>query len=518
MGTFTQSDTNMLASSVAVRVHWPSAAAGSPSAPEALDKLWQVAADQGWFELAAYEELAAEMAITRELGRLACPFPLIDGYLAVQLSGAIPTLQRAIVEESVRVVAGVADRPANSSGGRTVRFVEAASAVTHVLPLAADDPYGSHPSGATLHPVLEYPPAPGIAVPSWSEVEIDAAEYVLACDRHELASARAVLQVGLAARAAAAAQRAHELAIEHATTRVQIGRLIGAFGAEQQRVASAQIDMSAAQGLLEMAIGSVGTDELPLAAAMAVGHVRHSAPRVQLAAQHTLAASEYFEDPEAPWPFRRVHAGASRSQLFQRPGEACGDLMVETTRGLPSVTSEEDLAATSLRSELTQLFGDYAEAARRDPEAAFYQLRLSMIERGLRWSVEHGGRQASVAEQVVLNDEIQYHRVPVRSEMATVMLLGDAITRHGIPCPNASSCGSSAAARSASASVTPNPRSARISPPWRLGPSGTARTGSSPGKKRGRATPKWPHISGWPCGQIRPPTHAKPASPSFWSR
>jgi alkylation response protein AidB-like acyl-CoA dehydrogenase len=57
-----------------------------------------------------------------------------------------------------------------------------------------------------------------------------------------------------------------------------------------------------------------------------------------------------------------------------------------------------------------------------------------MVERGyfgMGWPPEHGGRSASVAEQVVLNDEIQYCNAPVRGEMTTVMLLGGAILRHG---------------------------------------------------------------------------------------
>src|SRR5689334_5096517 len=63
------------------------------------------------------------------------------------------------------------------------------------------------------------------------------------------AGALTLLRLGLVARALAAAQRAHEMAIEHAKTRRQFGRPIGSFGAVQQRVAAGQIDVSAGNHL-----------------------------------------------------------------------------------------------------------------------------------------------------------------------------------------------------------------------------------------------------------------------------
>jgi alkylation response protein AidB-like acyl-CoA dehydrogenase len=52
---------------------------------------------------------------------------------------------------------------------------------------------------------------------------------------------------------------------------------------------------------------------------------------------------------------------------------------------------------------------------------------------GFGWRVEHGGRGASLAEQVVLNEEITYGRVPVVLQMAAVTLIAPAILRHGSP-------------------------------------------------------------------------------------
>jgi alkylation response protein AidB-like acyl-CoA dehydrogenase len=50
---------------------------------------------------------------------------------------------------------------------------------------------------------------------------------------------------------------------------------------------------------------------------------------------------------------------------------------------------------------------------------------------GFGWPPEHGGRKASLAEQVVLNEEATYNRVGATKALGSVMLLGSSILRHG---------------------------------------------------------------------------------------
>ena len=50
---------------------------------------------------------------------------------------------------------------------------------------------------------------------------------------------------------------------------------------------------------------------------------------------------------------------------------------------------------------------------------------------GFGWPSEYGGRDASLAEQVVLNEETTYHRVGAFKALGSVMLLGSSILRHG---------------------------------------------------------------------------------------
>ena len=50
---------------------------------------------------------------------------------------------------------------------------------------------------------------------------------------------------------------------------------------------------------------------------------------------------------------------------------------------------------------------------------------------GFGWPREYGGRDASLAEQVVLNEETTYNRVGAFKALGSVMLLGSSILRHG---------------------------------------------------------------------------------------
>src|SRR5215470_17747972 len=65
---------------------WPDArAAGHDEAFSAIQALWATAARQGWTELGAARALDAVVAAVSRLGRVACPLPLMDVYVALRL-------------------------------------------------------------------------------------------------------------------------------------------------------------------------------------------------------------------------------------------------------------------------------------------------------------------------------------------------------------------------------------------------------------------------------------------------
>ncbi|MDQ0382778.1 acyl-CoA dehydrogenase family protein [Amycolatopsis thermophila] len=382
-----------------------------------LEKLWRTAAAQGWFDLAAADALDAALAAVRQLGRVACPLPVIDGFAAARL---LPSLDFG----DVRVLVSI------GTEGDLVEHAEAATAATHVLLVPAEG------GTAYLREIAGVEPRPGLAVPAWCQVRLGATTTSVDIDSARADEAVVLMRLGLAARAIGAAERAHEMAVEHAKTRHQFGRPIGSFGAVQQRTASCQIDVSAGNLLIEQAQEqwAARTADWTSWAEIAVEHVREAAPRVQLGAQHTLAAIGYFEEHEAPWLFRRVHADVTRLRSFPRAAGEFADVLVETDTSLPPFRAGD--VGEAFRTEVRALFAEHAEKSSRSNMDVDHELVRAVADRGwfgFAWPAEYGGRDATLAEQVVLNEEAAYSGAPVTRALSAVMLLGNSILKHGSP-------------------------------------------------------------------------------------
>jgi alkylation response protein AidB-like acyl-CoA dehydrogenase len=404
-----------------VRQQWGAATA---AASADLEKLWQVAAAQGWFDLGSADAVGAALAATRELGRVGCPLPVVDGFVATRLLAGSKALVDGVESGEVRIL--VVASPGDTLD--EVSYVDAADAATHILLV----PPGG--GSAALRPIVNAEATPGMAVPAWSRVRLGETVATVGLDAAQADDALLLLRLGLAVRALAAAERTHEMAIEHAKARHQFGRPIGGFGAVQQRTATCQIDISASNLLLAEALRrweSQAPDRTSWAE-IAVEHVRATAPRVQLGAQHTLAAIGYFEEHEAPWLFRRVHADVTRLLTYPR---ACGefaDVLVETETSLPAFSAGE--TGEAFRREVRDLFADYTDRCSRTTMVQDPELTGAVAERGwlgFGWPEEYGGRNAGLAEQVVLNEETAYHGAPISKALGAVMLLGNSILKHG---------------------------------------------------------------------------------------
>lgn len=397
--------------------HWgrPADAAGAD-----LAGVWAVGADQGWFGLGQDNALDAALAAVRELGRAACPLPVLDGFVAARILGADGKLAARVESGELRVLAAVARGPEDRA-----EYLDAGSAATHVLTLPAGG------GTASLRQITACREMPGLAVPAWSAVELGPEQARVEIGAAGASEAITLLRLGLAARALAAAERAHEMAVEHAKNRRQFGKPIGSFGAVQQRAAACQIDVSAGQQLVARATGAYASarQDWPLQAEIAVEFIAAAARRVQLAAQHTLAAIGYFEEHDAPWLFRRVHGDVARLGTLPLEAGAVADVLVETGAALPAF----DLGplGEDFRAEVRAFLAGQADAAGEfDPET----LVSAMAERGwfgFGWPASAGGRDASLAEQVVLHEEITYARAPAVIQLGSVMLLGNSILRHG---------------------------------------------------------------------------------------
>ncbi|OUZ10110.1 acyl-CoA dehydrogenase [Aeromicrobium sp. PE09-221] len=390
----------------ALEAVWPDATA----APVAdLEKLRAVAAQQGWFELGSAGAIDCLIAAEGILGERACPLPLADAYVASLL---VPGLD--LETGTVRPVVCV---------GRAAEALVPVEA-THVIELDAIGP------GARLLPVERSTPAPGLPVPDWSRVTVGTAED-LQVDPGLVEESIAVLRLASAARLGGACRRAHRLAVEHSTTRRQFGKAIGSFGAVQQRVATGQIDVLAHDALVEEATRSAMRGPATLACALAARHARDHAVDVLAGAQHTLGAIGYFDEHEVAWLFRFVHAEVSRLRSLEGAVAASyglPTLLLAEGGGLPSLDLGE--RAERLRREIRELL----DAHRREDGFDTEGVRAAAAAAGLfalSWPREHGGRAASLEEQVVLNEEMKYAGGPVDRAMSATMLIGHSLLRHG---------------------------------------------------------------------------------------
>lgn len=407
----------------------------SPVWPTAIDvagadvrKVVGVAAQQGWFQLGAEGAVDFLIAAVRVLGARACPLPLADAYVA---SALLPDLAESIGDGEIRPVVAFTTAPDPAP------VVDDAESSTHVLLI--DD----HAGTLTLAEIDRAERLEGLAVPSWRRVQRGAVVSERSVTKPEVEDVVATLRLATSARAIAAAGRVHDLAVEHAKFRRQFGKVIGGFGAVQQRVAGCQIDVAASNALVDEAVGALlaARPDAGMAAALAARHARTTAPRILAGSQHTLGAIGFFEEHDAAWLFRRVHADVSHlgSRALDDRGSDGVAARLLGSEDLPHFHLGD--RAESFRIEVRKLLGRH----RRDVAGATGDfssefdvdaLRQEMDDQSLfalNWPEEHGGRPASVEEQVILHEEMKYAGGPVDRAMSATMLIGHSLLRHGSP-------------------------------------------------------------------------------------
>jgi alkylation response protein AidB-like acyl-CoA dehydrogenase len=404
---------------------WPQArAAGEDPDFSSLRALWATAVRQGWTELASDGALDAVVAAMSRLGRVACPLPLMDVYVAVRLLSPESPVVAGIVAGTVRPVA--ACTPSDAS---RVRFVEAGLAATHIL-LILDG------GEVLLRPIAEAVPTTGLARPMWSDVALSGEVTArVTAGAAAVEEAKLLLRLGLAARAVGAAERTVEYSIAHAKERVAFGKPIGSFQAVSHRAVNGASDMTACHHLLREAVRAYrsGRPDWQLTAALAVEFAGPAAVSAQFGAQHTLAAMGYFEEHDAPWLFRRVNADVSKIDGLPLAAGDVADVLIETGAGLPSLDLGD--AAERFREEIRQFLAPFRQDVAVVPFDQRYHAGLTSeaARRGyltMAWPEAAGGTGASVEEQMVIGEELSYQRLPLMAKSAADML-GTAIIRHG---------------------------------------------------------------------------------------
>ena len=324
--------------------HWPVAGAverGQDAA--AVNAVWKLLAEQGLaaFGTDAANGLGEALVVFYELGRAACPVPLLGALAAnraFRRCAEVPAQAREVLDAietgsaPVALTLGAFDgdwaagRAAYANGvlSGAVAFVEGGLTATHYLVLL-DEPAGVAivPAGA---PGLLVAATPGLAVPSLSEVRFNTPPLAfIEVPKQHLADIAFSVRLACAARAMGAAQRAFDLAVEHAMVRRQFGQLIGQFQAIQHKLADCLTRLDGARLLIDNAAAAHdrGHAEWRVFTSAALAFAGPALRQVAIEAIHVLGAIGCAEEHEAPRHFRRVHADVVR---FGGAPRACAEL------------------------------------------------------------------------------------------------------------------------------------------------------------------------------------------------
>ncbi|MGW9210381.1 acyl-CoA dehydrogenase family protein [Embleya sp. NPDC055664] len=301
--------------------HWGGAAA-APTGD--LDRLWEMGAGHGWFDLGREDDLAASITLARVLGRAACPLPVSAGFVAARLFAEHVGLATAIGDGGVRVATALPGDPGMPGAGC---LVEAGDVASHVLQL----PPGGGQMG--LHRIEAVDPVEDLAVPGWTRARLGSALAYLELSAAEADRAVTVLRLGWAARALGAAERVAGAALAHARVRTRAGEPVGAFAAVRQR--ADRMELGAGDLLIADAVRryAEGAGDWAIAAELAVAQIRRVAPRVRFGAHHEPAVAGCSDEHETPWLFHRVRADLACLRAFAAPGGDAADRLLEETPG-----------------------------------------------------------------------------------------------------------------------------------------------------------------------------------------
>jgi alkylation response protein AidB-like acyl-CoA dehydrogenase len=394
--------------------------AGDADAHQRVADAWDVAVEQGLTSLAGERALDAALAAVSVTGLLCLPVPLMDSFVAHMLASSRPDLQERIESGEIRPIIC-------PEGDHGRRFAEAAGAATHVLQFAPDG------AAAVLSPVASVVYCEGIAKPDWADVAVnETGSETMRLEPQAKEQAIGLLRLGLVARGLAAAEFALKLSVEHANNRTAFGKPIGTFQAVSHRAANGATAVTAARLLVEEA-AHAWVERRPdwnLPVELAVTFVADSALQTHFDAAHTLAATGFCDEHEAPWLFRRLNADMARLALFEPVCGGVAELLIEGGRDMPTPRLGDD--AERFRAEVRELL-DECGVTRDVDEAANARVVEGAKQRGyvtLAWPPQYGGKGASIEQEIVLAEEFKYARVPFAGKTAAD-LLGPTIIKFG---------------------------------------------------------------------------------------
>ena len=320
------------------------------------DALWRTLCDEiGVAALAVPEEFGGAGAsfvetatVLEELGATLSPVPVFSTALAtgaLLLSGDTDACARLLPEiASGNRIASLCwagatgwDNPGVSSEAGlltgTAEFVIDGESADLLLVLAGA------PSGVTLHVVDA--DADGIEVTALPTVDPtrplaritfdDTAATAITAEGNVVARLRTLAWALLAAEQVGGADRALRLAVEHASSRTQFGRIIGSFQALKHRMADMYTLVESSRSLARAAIEAVVSDDPNAADLAAAAHVYCSESFATVAGEaiQIHGGIGITAEHDIGLYFKRAHGSA---QLFGQPHDVVAE-MVDALRG-----------------------------------------------------------------------------------------------------------------------------------------------------------------------------------------
>lgn len=408
--------------------------------------IWQALAEQGLTSLGSdpqeggFREIAVAL---EELGRAACPAPLIGAALAnLALSTLLPgrpasddaaALLDALHggDACVSFALGAFDGDPQAGSVQFVdgklqgslAFVEAATQATHLVVLAEPGPVlAIVPRDASGLTMTE---TPGLAMPPLATMHFDHVPAAvmeipsaLARDLHGIGG------LALLARTLGAARQGFDMAVAHAKERQQFGQPIGRFQAVQHKLANCLTALEAARLMLHNAANAhdLGLENWRLLGATARAFAGPALRQVSLETHHTFGAIGYSEEHEAPRHFRRTHADLARLGGVRKSREEIAHALLDRGAMLP----EYDLgpAGNAFRDEVRAwLKQNWSGATPKHKENQAYeewgydtQFTKLLGRQGwntISWPKEHGGQGRTPYEQLAFMEEIQQAGAPM---------------------------------------------------------------------------------------------------------
>jgi len=450
--------------------YWPPDKALERAAqPEALRELWQRAVYQGWTSLGSDAEavgLREVLVLLEELGRAACPVPLLDAFVAtVALRQANTTAAHDVLEAleegtaAISVAFGPVDGDSNAGSvvvmttrdgttnfTGTVRFVEGLSFTTHLLVVVdSTETTGEMALLRTDAPGVTVTPTPGFAIPPLCEVHVENVPgQLIPLPQGSLLNLLTLARLGSVARAYGAANRSFELAVEHAKVRKQFGEFIGHFQAIQHKLANCLINLDATRLLLARAAKAYDTSD-PNWRYVANATCAFANPALRqtiLECMHALGGISYMEEHEVPRHFRRVHADLLRFGGVHAAREGLAESLLDAGMMTPDLDLGPE--ANAFRQEVRAWLAEHwtkedQEAHHRLPireqgsDRAFTDALVHQGWLGVSWPRQWGGQERSAFEQLAFEEEMSYWGAPTRTFGCGIGIVGPALMAFGSP-------------------------------------------------------------------------------------